>query len=66
MCQKAEGESNYLVAMDKSTRKRGFDAFYAGKAITDHDERTHELEQYSDAYWWTLGWKTAEAGRDFW
>lgn len=67
MCQRAEGESNYLAACDRATRKRGYDAYNAGAPITAAlAESDHPLEQYSDRYQFELGWRTAEAGRDAW
>ena len=66
MCQKAEGESNYLVAMDKSTRKRGWDAFHAGISKDSNPERTHPIEQYSNAHHWEMGWLTAQSGKQSW
>lgn len=67
MCQHAEGESNYLEAVDKSTRQRGYDAFNAGEPITASlAESDHQLQRYSDRHQWEIGWLTAESGRDLW
>lgn len=67
MCQMSEGERNYLTAVDRSTRKRGYDAFKAGEPITAAlAEADHPLKQYSDRRQFEMGWRTAEAGRDPW
>lgn len=67
MCQKAEGESNYLVAVDKATRMRGYNAFKAGEPIANSiSEHDHPLEDYSDRHQWKIGWRTAQAGHDPW
>ena len=67
MCQKSEGESNYLAARDRATRKRGYEAFKAGEPITASlAVADHPLKEYSDRRQWEMGWRTAEAGRDLW
>ncbi|MGH1429784.1 MAG: hypothetical protein ACRBB4_01570 [Neptuniibacter sp.] len=66
MCQAFEGEQSWLLAHDRSVRKRGFDAQKSGVNREDNPEPTHELKEYSDAEQWWLGWDTAAAGSDFW
>lgn len=66
MCQKAEGESNYLLARDRSIRERGYRAFQDGIPITSCPEADHPLPEYSDKRQWELGWSTAESGREVW
>ena len=66
MCQKAEGESNYLVARDKDIRLRGWEAFHAGKPKSANPESTHPLPEYCDRRQWDFGWDTAQKGEKAW
>lgn len=66
MCQAFEGESAYITARDKATRKRGYDAWGSGVKLSECPEQSHELKEYSDAFQWSLGWETADLGMEFW
>ncbi len=66
MCQAFEGEQNFLLAMDKSTRRRGYDAQKAGIPRDDNPEQDHNNPRYSDKVQWWYGWDTAAEGREPW
>lgn len=66
MCQAYEGERDYLLAQDRATRRRGYEAQKAGLPRECNPERDHELPEYSDKQQWWLGWDTAAKGREAW
>lgn len=66
MCQAYEGELSYLIARDRSTRQRGYDAQKAGIPRADCPEREHPNPEYSDARQWLMGWDTAARGGAAW
>lgn len=66
MCQKAEGESNYLVASDRATRRRGYEAYLKGVPLSANPEPDHPNPDYSDKRQWEMGWRSAEAGEKCW
>lgn len=66
MCQKAQGESDYLVARDRHIRAKGYKAFSDGVPITNCPESDHPNPDYSDKRQWEMGWRTAEAGEKAW
>ena len=66
MCQKSAGESEYMLARDKYIRSKGYKAFKEGVAREQCPELEHELEHYSDAHQWRMGWDMAKAGNTVW
>lgn len=66
MCQKAEGESNYLVTRDRDIRLRGYKAFHAGVPFSANPEQSHPNPQYCDQKQWGYGWDTAANGEQPW
>ncbi len=66
MCQAFAGEQAYMMAHDKSVRLRGYEARKAGAPRDKCAEAEHDLEEYSDANQWRMGWDTAESGGEAW
>jgi ribosome modulation factor len=66
MCQAFAGEQAFLIARDRNTRKRGYEAQKAGTPREECPEREHRYEQYSLAHQWRMGWDTAARGDDLW
>lgn len=62
MCQHAEGESGFLMALDRSIRRRGFEAYHAGVPLEGNPERTHTNPDYDDSRQWAMGWRAAAKG----
>ena len=55
-----------MLASDKATRRRGYDAFKAGIPREDNPEQDHALREYSHKVQWWYGWDTAQKGREPW
>lgn len=55
-----------MLARDKYIRSKGYKAFKEGVAREQCPELEHELEHYSDAHQWRMGWDMAKAGNTVW